>query len=321
MGFAAAIFVFCLVAILGLYWALIVRPEEQQSRAVTDRLRQLDQPRAVSTTGVATADVRQARVPMIEALLARHRGLAASLDRLVLEAGLSLSAGTVLTLSLASGVTVALVTLLALRQPAIALVLGVLAGGVPYAVIARKRTQRLRIFEEQFPEAIDLVARALRAGHAFTTGLSIAAEEMPAPVGLEFRRVYDEQNFGLSMSEALRGMARRVPVLDARFFVTAVLTQRESGGNLAEVLDNLSAVMRDRFKVKRQIRVISAHGRISGLVLSLVPPALAAFLYVLQPGFIRILIDDPLGMRLVIVAVVLQLTGTYIISRLVRIEY
>lgn len=321
MEFAAAIFVFCLLAILGLYWALIVRPEERQMRAVTDRLRQGDQPRAASTTGVAAPEVRQTRVPVIEALLARHRGLAASLDRLVLEAGMSLSAGTVLTLSLGSSVAVALVTLLALRQPAIALVLGVVAGGLPYAVITRKRTQRLRIFEEQFPEAIDLVARALRAGHAFTTGLSIAAEEMPEPVGLEFRRVYDEQNFGLSMSEALRGMARRVPVLDARFFVTAVLTQRESGGNLAEVLDNLSAVMRDRFKVKRQIRVISAHGRISGLVLSLVPPGLAAFLYVLQPGFIRILIDDPLGVRLVIAAIVLQVTGTYIIARLVRIEY
>ena len=147
-----------------------------------------------------------------------------------------------------------------------------------------KRTKRLQLFEEQFPEAIDLIARALRAGHAFTTGLGIAAEEMPAPVGTEFKRVYDQQNFGMSMPEALRAMARRVPVLDARFFVTAVLTQRESGGNLAEVLDNLSSVMRDRFKVKRQIRVVSAHGRISGWVLSLVPPVLAGVLFLLQPA-------------------------------------
>ena len=119
---------------------------------------------------------------------------------------------------------------------------------------------------------------------------------MPAPVGTEFKRVYDQQNFGMSMPEALRAMARRVPVLDARFFVTAVLTQRESGGNLAEVLDNLSSVMRDRFKVKRQIRVISAHGRISGWVLSLVPPVLAG-VPVLRPAAAScaILIDDPLG--------------------------
>ena len=125
-----------------------------------------------------------------------------------------------------------------------------LGGFVPLLVVRRRRARRLAAFEEQFPEAIDLVARALRAGHAFTTGLGIAADEMPAPVGMEFKRVYDQQNFGMSMPEALRTMASRVPVLDARFFVTAVLTQRESGGNLAEVLDNLSSVMRDRFKVR-----------------------------------------------------------------------
>ena len=152
-------------------------------------------------------------------------------------------------------------------------------------------------------------------------GLGIAAEELQAPVGTEFKRVYDQQNFGMSMQDALRAMARRVPVLDARFFVTAVLTQRESGGNLAEVLDNLSSVMRERFKVKRQIRVISAHGRLSGWILSLVPPSLAAFLFFIQPNFMRILVDDPIGIRLVMAAIVLQLLGTYIISRLVKIEY
>ena len=182
--------------------------------------------------------------------------------------------------------------------------------------------RRLAAFEEQFPEAIDLVARALRAGHAFTTGLGIAAEEMPAPVGIEFKRVYDQQNFGMSMPEALRAMARRVPVLDARFFVTAVLTQRESGGNLAEVLDNLSSVMRDRFKVEaadpRDLdpRPDQRLGAVDGAARSL-----AVFMYSRQPAFMRILIDDPLGMRLVVAAVVLQLVGVYVISRMVRIEY
>ncbi len=132
-----------------------------------------------------------------------------------------------------------------------------------------KRTKRLQTFEEQFPEAIDLIARALRAGHALTTGLGMVADEIPAPVGEEFRRLYDEQNFGMSLPEAMRAMARRVPVLDARFFVTAVLTQREAGGNLSEVLDNLASVMRERFKMKRQVRVASAHGRMSAWILSL----------------------------------------------------
>ena len=130
--------------------------------------------------------------------------------------------------------------------------------------------------------------------------------------------MFDQQNFGMSMPDALRGMALRVPVLDARFFVTAVLTQRESGGNLAEILDNLSSVMRERFKVKRQIRVISAHGRLSGWILSLVPPGLAAVLFLLQPNYMRILVDDPVGIRLVLAALALQATGMYIISRLVQ---
>jgi tight adherence protein B len=166
-----------------------------------------------------------------------------------------------------------------------------------------------------------LIARSLRAGHTFTTGLGIAAEEIPPPVGLEFRRVYDEQNFGMAMPDALKGMARRVPVLDARFFVTAVLTQREAGGNLAEVLDNLSGVMRERFKVKRQIRVVSAHGRITAWVLTLLPPAIAAVLYVVSPQSMRVLVDDPLGVRLVAFAVGMQVLGSFIISRLVQVEY
>jgi tight adherence protein B len=211
--------------------------------------------------------------------------------------------------------------MLGLRLLSAGLVLAAIGAMAPYMVVRYKRTKRLQVFEEQFPEAIDLIARSLRAGHAFTTGLGIAAEEMPPPVGTEFKRVYDQQNFGMSMPDALRAMASRVPVLDARFFVTAVLTQRESGGNLAEVLDNLASVMRDRFKVKRQIRVVSAHGRLSGWILSLVPPVLAAVLFMMQPNFMSVLVEDPIGMRLVLAAIVLQLTGMFIISRLVKIEY
>jgi tight adherence protein B len=202
-----------------------------------------------------------------------------------------------------------------------AAVAGAVGAFLPYLVVSRKRTVRLRTFDEQFPEAIDLISRALRAGHAFTTGLGMVAEEIPAPVGQEFRRLYDEQNFGMSLPDAMRAMAMRVPVLDARFFVTAVLTQRESGGNLSEVLDNLASVMRERFKLKRQIRVISAHGRISAWVLSCLPPALAGVLFLLSPDFMRILWEDPLGIGLVVIAITLQVTGTIIISRLVRIEY
>ena len=147
---------------------------------------------------------------------------------------------------------------------------------VPFIFVRHKKNQRLKKFEEQFPEAIDLIARALRAGHAFTTGLAMAAEEIPAPVGEEFKLLYDRQNFGMPLPDAMKAFAARIPLIDARFFVTAVLTQRETGGNLGEVLDNLASVIRERFKVKRQVRVLTAHGRITGWILAALPPALAA---------------------------------------------
>ena len=208
-----------------------------------------------------------------------------------------------------------------LRVLVVAIGMGLFAAVIPFLYVRFKRAKRLQMFEEQFPEAIDLIARALRAGHALTTGLGMVADEIPAPVGQEFKQLYDEQNFGMSLPDAMRAMAKRVPVLDARFFVTAVLTQREAGGNLSEVLDNLASVMRERFKLKRQIRVASAHGRISAWVLSCLPPALAGVLFILSPNFMRILWEDPWGVQLLLVAGGLQIMGSFIISRLVRIEY
>jgi tight adherence protein B len=320
MVFAVATFALCLAAILGLYWLLVVRPETEQTKAVTNRLRPVSKPGG-GAVEVSAAVTRLSTIPALEAILTKNRGFSNAIEQLIAEAGMTMSVGRFLAITLVSGALGWAVGMMGLKLLIAGLVLGVLGALAPLLVIRQKRNKRLQTFEEQFPEAIDLIARSLRAGHAFTTGLSIAADEMAAPVGTEFKRVYDQQNFGMSMPDALRAMALRVPVLDARFFVTAVLTQRESGGNLAEVLDNLSSVMRDRFKVKRQIRVISAHGRLSGWILSLVPPCLAGFLFLIQPDFMRILVDDPIGMRLVLAAVCLQLLGTYIISRLVRIEY
>jgi tight adherence protein B len=320
MVFAAATFALCLLVILGLYWALVVRAEESESRTMASRLQRIDAPR-LGVGGVITSATRLSAVPALEAWLKRHGAFTATLQQLIVEADIPMTVGAFLSLSLVMAGVGWTIGFLVVKLVAAALLLATLGAFLPYVYVRMKRTKRLQVFEEQFPEAIDLIARSLRAGHAFTTGLGIAAEELPPPVGTEFKRVYDQQNFGMSLPDALRAMASRVPVLDARFFVTAVLTQRESGGNLAEILNNLSTVMRDRFKVKRQIRVISAHGRLSGWILSLVPPVLATVLFTLQPDFMRVLIDDPIGIRLVVAAVVLQLIGTYIISRLVRIEY
>lgn len=316
MTLALLTFALSLAVMLGLYWAFVLRPDDQRSRELARRVERLDQPPGKVTT--VAAPVTTASV--LDALLSSNLAMARSVQHFLGEAGLSWTAsGLLMRTLLAAGLGFAIGVGVTGRF--VGALLGPLAAAVPYLYARRRRAERLRVFEEQFPEAIDLIARSLRAGHTFTTGLGIAADEVPPPVGLEFRRVYDEQNFGMSLSDALRGMARRVPVLDARFFVTAVLTQREAGGNLAEVLDNLSTVMRDRFKVRRQIRVVSAHGRITAWVLSLLPPALAAVLYVVSPQFMRVLVDDPLGVRLIVFAVVMQVIGTIVISKLVQVEY
>jgi tight adherence protein B len=239
---------------------------------------------------------------------------------LIAQSGVKMTVGTYVLACFATASAGAALGWSLLHMLVAALVLGVLAGSLPYLYLRFKKARRLRIFEEQFPEAMDLISRALRAGHAFTTGLGMVADEIPAPVGTEFRRLYDEQNFGMSLPDALRGMAGRVPVLDARFFVTAVLTQRESGGNLSEILDNLAQVMRERFKFKRQIRVISAHGRISAWILSALPPVMALAVFAMSPHYLEPLITDPLGTRLALIAGTLQVVGTYIIARMVRIE-
>jgi tight adherence protein B len=203
----------------------------------------------------------------------------------------------------------------------IAAVVGILLAFGPYAYLKWKRSRRILQFEEKFPEAIDLIARALRAGHAFTTGLGMVADEIPDPVGSEFRLLYDRQNFGMPLQDALRSFAERIPLLDARFFATAVLTQREAGGNLSEVLDNLGRVVRERFKVKRQIQVVSAHARMSGWVLVALPPVTALAMIAVAPENMKVLVTDRIGIQMVIAAVIMQVTGGLIVKKLVNIEY
>lgn len=319
MPFALATFAISLAIIFGAYWALVLRPEQAGRTAAMGRLQQA---RAqAQAPGVVLAQDRLSHIPFFDALLRHREDLTGPIERLITEAGLKMTVGTFVLLVAVSGLATGIVCWMLTHLFFVALLVGVVGATLPYIYVRRKRAVRLRLFEEQFPEAIDLISRALRAGHALTTGLGMVADEIPAPVGEEFRRLYDEQNFGMSLPEAMRAMARRVPVLDARFFVTAVLTQRESGGNLSEVLDNLASVMRERFKLKRQIRVISAHGRISAWVLASLPPVLAGVLFLLSPDFMRILWEEPLGLQLVVTAVVLQVLGTIIITRLVRIEY
>jgi len=192
--------------------------------------------------------------------------------------------------------------------------------GLPFIVLNVKRTRRMRVFEEQFPEGLDLISRALKAGHAFATGLKMVADEMPDPVGPEFRKTFDEQNFGLPMKDALENLTHRMPLLDVRFFATAVLIQRETGGNLAEILENLAHVVRERFKILRQVRVYTAHGRFTGYVLLALPAVLCVALSFINPDHMNLLFKHHIGQMLLVVAIIMQLIGYIWIKQVIKIE-
>lgn len=308
----AIVFAGVFLIIWGAYYVLVVRDENQMlARLQPKRQRRDFRPDVLKPEETVTR---------LNAMLASMK-VTGPVQRLLHQSGVQMNVAVYLLAIGCLGVGAFWLTLIASRLMFLAVFAGLLMGSIPYMWIRFKRAKRLRKFEEQFPEAIDLVARALRAGHALPTGLGMVADELRAPVGTEFRILFDEQNFGLTLPDALRNFAGRIPVLDARFFVTAVLTQREAGGNLAEVLDNLGAVIRDRFKVKRQVQVLSAHGRITGWVLGMLPPALAVATFILNPHHLGTLMDDPLGQRMIMVAIVLQVLGVLTIRKLVDIEY
>jgi tight adherence protein B len=314
-----AVFAAVLLFVIGTYYALIVRPENADHAKLRKRIRNNARVEAIRTALVKDAE-RLSTVGIIDVVLTRATRLVRPVQQLLEQSDSSLTVGTFVLASVcAAGVAMAVLTLLTGRFTVS--LIGLAAAALPYMWLRRARSKRLWKFEEQFPEGIDLISRALRAGHTFQTGLKMVADEMMAPVGSEFRLLYDRQSFGMPIGDALRDFAERTPVLDAKFFATAVLTQRDAGGNLAEVLDNLSSVIRERFKVKRQVRVISAHGRITGWILACLPPSLAFIFALINREHMQLLWTDPLGLKLLYGAIFLQVTGMLIIKKIINIEY
>jgi tight adherence protein B len=316
MWLLPVVFIVILAIVLVPYAVLVIAPERRLLR----KLQPSAGPSVARPTVVRPSERFSAIAPLHHALERAER-LSVPVKRHIEQAGLQMTVGVWL---LATGCLMLigyLLTFIATRQFALALAVGAISGVVPYLLVRRARAKRLHAFEEQLPDAIDMLARSLRAGHALSTGLGMVADELGPPAGTEFRILYDEQNFGLALPDALRNFASRVPILDAKFLVTAILTQREAGGNLAEVLDNLSGVIRERFRVRRQIRVISTHGRLTGWVLVLFPPLLALGFLLVSPNHLQTLVRDPLGWPLIFTAVGLQILGTLIIRRIVNVEY
>ena len=243
-----------------------------------------------------------------------------ALSRWIDQSGMKASISGVLLVALVLAGVMALVAVM-VTHATMSMPVGAAIGfSLPFMVLRFKRTRRLRVFEEAFPEALDLISRALKAGHAFATGLKMVADEMAEPVGPEFRKTFDEQNFGLPLKDALENLTFRVPLLDMRFFATAVLIQRETGGNLSEILENLAHVVRERFKILRQVRVYTAHGRLTGYVLLALPAVLAVALSFINPEHMNMLFRERMGQMMLMVAIGMQFIGFIWIKQVVKIE-
>lgn len=322
MAIVVLTFVVFVGIVLGAYYAFVVRLECDDRSKLLRRLGKSKKTSDLFKPGELERPVdKLSNVRAIQSLLSHAKGLSNPLERLIVQSGMTITVGTLVLTSVLLGCVGYLFVKVLTHFTFLALGAAALCATIPVMFVRWKRTRRFRAFEEQFPEAIELMARALRAGHTFPTGILMVAEEMPNPMAAEFKLLYDRQNFGMSLNDALKGMAERVPILDARFFTTAVLTQRETGGNLSEILDNLAAVIRDRFKVKRQVRAVTAHGRITGWILSALPPVLALILAAVSPEFMKPMITDPLGVQMIAVGCTMQVIGTLIIRKLVNIRY
>ncbi|MCP3023401.1 type II secretion system F family protein [Cupriavidus basilensis] len=254
------------------------------------------------------------------ARLLRQLPHSATFDRMLLQSGLDWSIGRLALLTVALPVIAACMgALLGLPQLALLMLIAGFAA-LPLLHVRRCRAKRLRKLEQQLPEAADLISRALRAGHSLSSALSMAGDELPAPIGIELGMVFREINYGVPMSDALAGLTDRVPIEDLRYLVIAVLIQRESGGNLAEILDNVGTIIRKRLQLLDKVRVLSAEGRLGAWILTLLPPAVCGLLYVINPGLTATLWTDPNGIRLLWASAAMTMFGVIWMRQIIRIH-
>lgn len=312
----AAVALATIATALVIEWALGMR----QRRVVVRQLDALSSAAASSVSAELLRDIDPARAGRwIEAMALRVpqvRGLATLLDR----AGVSWTPQSFVVTSLGLALSAAIGTALVFPVGPAIVAAAVGAGSIPAAYVRHRARKRLDAFEEQLPEAIDLIGRAMRAGHPLSAGLKMVGDEGLEPLAGQFRRVFEEQRFGMPFDDALMGLVDRVPLTDVRILVTAILVQREVGGNLAEVLDKIAYVIRERFMIKRQIRVYTAQGRFSGIVLSLLPIGVGSALFFINREYVVTLFVDPVARYFLVFAVILQVLGYLWIRKIVDIE-
>jgi tight adherence protein B len=243
-----------------------------------------------------------------------------SLNKIITQADCHIRASTLFGIGLMLGLLGATASWLAGVRAYFAPIAGLIMFLVPFIWLLNKRRSRLKSFASQLPDALELVARALRAGHSLSAGMHVVAEEMPDPIAGEFGRVYDEQNLGIPVEDALKGMCERVPNLDLRFFVTSVLIQRQTGGDLAEILDKIGYVVRERYRILGQVKALTAEGRLSGVILIALPFGLFLLMLHIKPDYIEKLWTHELGIKMSIFALIMQVVGALVIKKIVNIK-
>lgn len=242
------------------------------------------------------------------------------LRKLLNQADMGWTLAGLLALTLVAWVVVGAAVFLRTNDPKLATIIGAAAAVGPLLYVRFKRNQRFEKFEQGLPRALDLMVSALRAGHSLMSALESVAKEMPNPVGGEFRKCFDEQTFGLEMRESMLNLGERIPIHDVHIAITAILIQKESGGNLAEILEKVASIIRDRFRLRKQVQVHTAQGRLTGWILTLLPVILGTGLYLLNPEHMSILWENPVGLKLIYAAVVMTLIGGLIIRKIVNIR-
>jgi tight adherence protein B len=319
--YATGILVFVAVVLLieGMYltWNSAKGPEAER---VARRLRMMSAGSHASGESASMIKKRLlSETPAFQRLLLQMPRVS-QLDRLLEQSGLTWTVSDMIVLSLISPVLVGGLGLFLHLPLYLVLLLALVSISIPLLLVLRAKSKRLSKVDHQLPDALDLIGRALRAGHAFPTAMKMVGDEMNAPIADEFKATFDEVNFGISMNDALMNLATRVPSTDLRYFVIAVMIQRETGGNLAELLDNISKIIRERIKLLGQIRVLSAEGKMSAWVLGLLPFAAALMIQLTNPGFLAVLYTDPVGKKMIAGALTMMVLGVLAMRKIIRIR-
>jgi tight adherence protein B len=316
--FFVAILLFAATAALVL--ALVFRKREGATRGLRDRIGVKHSLREGGSPPVAIErDSRLSAVPAIDRLL-RNLHVTRNLELLLYRAGMGVRVGAFLMMCAVGAMLAYLVGYVVFGKVLHALLFLVVGAALPLLFVLHKKSARIKAFSEEFPDALDLLVTALRAGISFSSALQIVADESPEPIRSEFAIVVEEQSLGLDMRDALTNMANRVGAMDLKFFVTAVVLQRDTGGNLTEVLENTSHLIRDRFRILGDIQTFTAQGRLTGFILTCLPLALAFFMLAVAPDWFHKMWDDPNGRAVLGFAALMQITGGFVIRQIVSIK-